>query len=163
MHFWVTTRKVSKKGSASLVGGGVCRLLRDRQRVVEVVLLRLDERLDELGRVQLDVVAGGDETACKRLRTATRFHADQTLRVLHHKLDELSSIELGSLRHVAAGILADDMKPLLAQIDTDNRRHHDRLLERRNLYDRKRKGTIPLVFDELASGRRVKTLTVVDN
>ncbi len=85
-------------------------------------------------------MTGGDESPCERLRSAARFHADQASWMLRHELDELRAIELRSLRDVAACILSDHMEPPLAQVDTDYRRHHDRLLERRNHYDRKKGG-----------------------
>ncbi len=96
----------------------------DRLGVGRIVLVRLDVRLDELRRHQLDRMAEPLPLPCPVMGAAARFHVDQARRQSGKKHRHLVALKLLPEHRLALRIHAVDLKHVLCQIDADCRNLH---------------------------------------
>ena len=131
---WLTRRSRTRcvqRLQAQLIGGlrghelhrRALDRLGDRLRVAEVVLLSLRVGADVLRRHQPGIVAKQAEPAAEMMGSDTGFHADQAGWHVGEPCLHLATRPLLPQRDSATPIEADDVKRVLADIDTDHGDH----------------------------------------
>jgi hypothetical protein len=93
----------------------------DRLRIEGVVLVRLDERLDESRRHDSGIMAALDQLACQPLRARTGFHADQRRSRGRKEEEDIRAGEPCPLYDRAVAVEGDQVKAVLADVDTVGR------------------------------------------
>jgi hypothetical protein len=91
----------------------------DRLGIAVIVLVALQERLHVLRRYEPYIVPELDQPTPNVMCACTDLHSDQALRNVDETLDELSSGYASAHDNLAAPILADEMKRVFADIDSD--------------------------------------------
>jgi hypothetical protein len=99
--------------------GWTLRRLGDGLGIAVVVLVAFEERLDILGRQQVNVMAESGELTPDVMGSGTGLHPDQTDRQVRQALQQLSTSDLAAQHDAAACIHADQVEDVLAQIDPD--------------------------------------------
>src|SRR5580704_16567149 len=95
------------------------RCLGNRLGVVVIILLPLHERFDVDRRDDPRLVAQCAEHSADEVRALASFHADDTRRQLLERLFETLSLDLPAERNLPINTQSDDVKNLLADVDTD--------------------------------------------
>src|SRR5262249_21375502 len=110
----------------------------DRRRIIEIVFVALEIRLNELRRQNPDLVAGRGKHSTPVLRPRARFGGHDAPGLSRGELRELRPVQLLPDNGRAATVHADQMEPILPEIDADDHwlRHVPLLLNSRMPFPR---------------------------
>jgi hypothetical protein len=97
--------------------GGAEHRLGDGFSIAEVILLAFAERLHELRRDQLHIVAQCEKLAAEMMGADARLHPDQAGGHIGEALLHLAAGELLAQDNGPAGIQADQVEAVLADVD----------------------------------------------
>ena len=87
--------------------------------IAVVVLVSFEKRLHVLGRQQAHVMAKGCELAPNMMSPGAGLHSDQTDRQVGQAGLQLPARDLAAQQDLAAGIHANQVESILAQVDAD--------------------------------------------